>query len=277
MNVRRIVVVKVIASDMDGTFLNEKGTFDEQRFQTELDQMADKQMHFISASSNHYQHLLNLFQNISGPVSYVCNNGALVVNEQGVIVSEDFIDHPVLEKALDWLMTTPSVVGAEIILVGRNGTYCNLPADSERFKASKYFYEDMQSMPDLKLVFDSIYKIDLMWESGSVFPRQSDLNHKFSGQLTAVSSGMNGMDVMAAGVSKLTGIQTLLDQWGLAFDDVAAFGDNGNDFEMVNAAHEGFAMKNAAQDLLARVDHVTDLTNDESGVQERIDHYLSEK
>jgi hydroxymethylpyrimidine pyrophosphatase-like HAD family hydrolase len=88
---------------------------------------------------------------------------------------------------------------------------------------------------------------------------------------------MNGMDVMAAGVSKLTGIQTLLDQWGLAFDDVAAFGDNGNDFEMVNAAHEGFAMKNAAQDLLARVDHVTDLTNDESGVQERIDHYLSEK
>lgn len=36
-------------------------------------------------------------------------------------------------------------------------------------------------------------------------------------------------------------------------------------------------MKNAAQDLLAKVEHVTHLTNDEQGVQEQIDHYLDEE
>lgn len=270
-------MIKVIASDMDGTFLNERGTFDENRFQGELDRLAQKQMHFVSASSNHYQHLLKTFEHVSGPISYVCNNGALVVDERGVIVSEDIIDHLVLRKALDWMLKTPSFFGAEIILVGRNGTYCNLPSQSKRFKASKYFYENMQSAKDLRLVFDSIYKIDITWETGGVLERQNEFNHQFSGRLSATSSGMNGLDVMNAGVTKLTGIQSLLDDWQLSFDDVAAFGDNGNDFEMVNAAREGYAMKNAAHDLLVKVEHVTHLTNDEQGVQEQIDHYLNEE
>lgn len=270
-------MIKVIASDMDGTFLNDNGTFDKKRFQTQLDQLAQKQMHFISASSNQYQHLLNTFKNVTGPISYVCNNGALVVDERGAILSEDVIDHLVLRKALDWMLTTPSFFGAEIILVGRNGTYCNLPSQSKRFQASKYFYENMQPAKDLRLIFDSIYKIDITWEAGGVLERQSAFNHQFSGQLHATSSGMNGLDVMNEGVTKLSGIQTLLDHWQLSFDEVAAFGDNGNDFEMLNAAKEGYAMKNAATDLLARVDQVTDLTNDQQGVQTLIDQYLAQK
>lgn len=270
-------MIKVIATDMDGTFLNEKGTFDEVRFQDQLNRMTQKQMHFISASSNQYQHLLGTFKNISGPISYVCNNGALVIDERGVIVSEDIIDHLVLKQALDWLLTTPNFFGAEIILVGKNGTYCNLPSQSKRFQASKYFYENMQSAKDLRLIFDSIYKIDITWESGGVLERQNEFNHKFSGRLSATSSGMNGLDIMNAGVTKLTGIQTLLADWQLSFENVAAFGDNGNDFEMVNAAGEGYAMKNAATDLLAKVDRVTDLTNDEAGVQSQIDRYLDEE
>ncbi len=267
-------MVKVIASDMDGTFLNEKGTFDKKRFQNQLEKFSENQLHFISASSNQYQHLLNLFKNVSGPVSYVCNNGALVVDERGVIIQEAIIDHPILQKALDWLISQPKFAGAEIILVGRNGTYCNLPSDSERFQASKYFYENMQPMRDLRLVFDSIYKIDITWESGGVLERQSLFNHQFSGLLAATSSGMDGLDIMNDGVSKLTGIQTLLDEWGLTFADVAAFGDNGNDFEMIDAAGEGYAMKNAAPDLLAKVANVTKLTNDQAGVQAKIDDYL---
>lgn len=268
-------MIRVIASDMDGTFLNDEGTFAEKEFQVQLDQLKDKGMHFVSASSNQYQHLLGLFKNISGPISYICNNGALVIDERGVIVGEEIIDHPVLRTALEYLESEPQFAGAEIILVGRNGTYCNLPADSKRFQASQYFYENMQSMADLKLVFDSIYKLDITWEAGGVAKRQSDFNHKFSGRLAATSSGMNGLDVMVDGVSKLTGLETLLANWSLSLDDVAAFGDNGNDFEMISAVKDGFAMKNSAADLLAKVDQITEKTNNEQGVQQQITKYLS--
>lgn len=268
-------MVKVIASDMDGTFLNDQGTFDKVAFQQQLNQMIKKNMHFVCASSNQYQHLLGLFKGISGPISYLCNNGALVVDERGVIVQEEVIDHLVLRKALDYLESDPLFAGAEIILAGRNGTYCNLPADSKRFQASQYFYENMQSMPDLRLVFDSIYKIDITWEAGGVTKRQDEFNHHFSGRLAATSSGMNGLDVMNDGVNKTSGLQRLLDDWQLSFDDVVAFGDNGNDYEMLQAAGIGFAMKNAAADLLAKVDTVTDATNNEQGVQKQLAKYLS--
>ncbi|WP_057823463.1 HAD-IIB family hydrolase [Lentilactobacillus sunkii] len=268
-------MVKVIASDMDGTFLNDQGTFDEDQFQQQLDQLGEKGMHFISASSNQYQHLLGLFKNVHGPISYVCNNGALVIDERGVIVHEEIIDHLILKKALDWIFSEPSFAGAEVILVGRNGTYCNLPEDSDRFQASKYFYEDMQSMADLRLVFDSIYKLDITWEEGGVLKRQDEFNHKFSGRLNAISSGMNGLDIMADGTDKLTGVEMLLESWDLSLNDVAAFGDNGNDFEMVNAVQEGYAMKNSAADLLQKVENVTEYSNNDQGVQRKIDEYLS--
>ncbi len=61
-------MVKVIASDMDGTFLDDNGAFDANQFQTQLDRLEDKGMHFISASSNQYQHLLGLFKDVSGPI-----------------------------------------------------------------------------------------------------------------------------------------------------------------------------------------------------------------
>lgn len=85
---------------------------------------------------------------------------------------------------------------------------------------------------------------------------------------------MNGLDIMADGTDKLTGVEMLLDAWGLSLDDVAAFGDNGNDFEMVNAAKEGYAMKNSAADLLQKVEKVTDYSNNDDGVQRKIDEYL---
>lgn len=268
-------MVKVIASDMDGTFLDDNGAFDADQFQTQLDRLGEKGMHFISASSNQYQHLLGLFKDVSGPISYVCNNGALVVDERGVIIHEEIIDHLVLKKALDWILTEPSFAGAEVILVGRNGTYCNLPSESDRFVASKYFYENMQSMADLRLVFDSIYKIDITWEEGGVIKLQDEFNHQFSGRLNAISSGMNGLDIMVDGTDKLTGVEMLLDSWNLSWADVAAFGDNDNDFEMINAAGDGYAMKNSAPELLQKVENTTEYSNNDQGVQQKINDYLN--
>ncbi|MDH5106774.1 Cof-type HAD-IIB family hydrolase [Lentilactobacillus diolivorans] len=267
-------MVKVIASDMDGTFLNDDGTFDEKLFQEQLKKMAANGMHFISASGNQYQHLLALFDNVTGPISYVCNNGALVVDENGVIISETIIDHPVLQSALDYLVKDPSFFGAKIILVGRDGTYCNLSKNNKRFKKSEHFYPDLQSISDLTMVFAPIYKIEATWEEGSPLERQTKFNHKFSRRLTAAASGNGGLDIVVSGTTKSTGVDELLQSWQLTFDDVVAFGDNNNDFELLNEAKLGYAMKNSAPDLLAKVAAVTAHDNNEQGVQKQIDQLL---
>ena len=67
----------------------------------------------------------------------------------------------------------------------------------------------------------------------------------------------------------------LLDGWNLSWADVAAFGDNDNDFEMINAAGDGYAMKNSAPELLQKVENITEYSNDDQGVQQKINDYLN--
>ena len=44
--------VKVIATDMDGTFLNSKGSYDHNRFQRILKQLQERDIRFVVASVN---------------------------------------------------------------------------------------------------------------------------------------------------------------------------------------------------------------------------------
>lgn len=46
------MTIKVIATDMDGTFLDDKGSYDKERFRQILDAMAARDMHFVVASGN---------------------------------------------------------------------------------------------------------------------------------------------------------------------------------------------------------------------------------
>ncbi len=268
-------MIKVIASDMDGTFLNDQGTFDAKQFQDQLNRMKNKGMHFVVASSDPYSHLLKLFKDVDGPISYICNNGAAVFDERGVIVSETTIDPLMVQKAVSFVLSSPKFAGVQIVISSRDGDYTNLKADSKKFKASQYFYENLQSVPDIKLVFNQVYKIDLYWnDDKDVSEQQAELQNKFNRDLNIFSSGLGGVDINASGLNKMTALNQLLDQWDLTAENAAAFGDNGNDFDLINGVKEGYAVQNAAKDLSNIVDNQLDLSNNQAAVQEKIEEYL---
>ncbi len=79
------------------------------------------------------------------------------------------------------------------------------------------------------------------------------------------SSGAPFIEVAAGGVSKATGVARLAAAYGIAPDEVVAFGDNENDVELLTWAGLGVAMGNAIPDLIAVADEVT-ATNDEDGI-----------
>ena len=85
--------------------------------------------------------------------------------------------------------------------------------------------------------------------------------------LTHSSSGLGGalLEISAPGVSKATTLELLCEQRGLTFEDVLAFGDMPNDLPLLSWAGSGWAMANAHPDVLAAVDDVTTI-NDDDGV-----------
>ena len=73
------------------------------------------------------------------------------------------------------------------------------------------------------------------------------------------------MDVIPAGCGKAHGIQKVLEHYGYSRSEAIAFGDGGNDMDMITYAGCGVAMGNAEPVVKAAADYVTD-TVAEDGV-----------
>jgi hydroxymethylpyrimidine pyrophosphatase-like HAD family hydrolase len=78
---------------------------------------------------------------------------------------------------------------------------------------------------------------------------------------------------MNRNATKLNAIKTLTDHWGISLDDVAAFGDDRNDVEMLKECGVGVAVGNAIQEAVNAADAITD-TNDNDGVARYIEANL---
>ena len=72
------MTVKVIVTDMDGTFLNDAKTYDRARFLAQFAQLQQRGIEFVVASGNQYYQLISFFPEIREQISFVAENGALV-------------------------------------------------------------------------------------------------------------------------------------------------------------------------------------------------------
>ena len=68
-------------------------------------------------------------------------------------------------------------------------------------------------------------------------------------ELDIVQTFPGWCDVLPAGVNKATGLQELLDQLGIARDEVVAFGDAENDLAILNAVENSVAVANATPEV----------------------------
>lgn len=70
------------------------------------------------------------------------------------------------------------------------------------------------------------------------------------------------VDITARGCNKAQGVNVMLEHFGMQRADAIAFGDGGNDAPMLRHAGIGVAMGNAADDVKAAADMVTEAVDD---------------
>lgn len=84
--------------------------------------------------------------------------------------------------------------------------------------------------------------------------------------------GPEGIDIIAQNGGKVSGIQQMLQYYGIAPDEIMAFGDGENDIDMMKYAHIGIAMGNAENEVKANADYVTNHIDDD-GIRKALMHY----
>lgn len=265
---------RVFASDMDGTLLNDQKKYNKQLLAKIVKYLNQHKMRFVAATGNRYLHVKSTFSEIANQMDYVAENGAVVVASNHLIY-ENYLNQESLLILVKELLNNPLLANAQIILSGPKQAYINQVAPSLIQRATK-FYPDLVVVNDLVQVAKAtpIYKVALSWHEANDNQKQMVyLNQRFS-KIRGTSSGRKGIDVISQGVSKATGLVKLQNYYGLKFQDLMAFGDSGNDLEMLHCAGCGVAVKNAEDPVKKAADVLLDETNNQNAVLHAIQKNL---
>lgn len=252
---------RLVATDMDGTFLDDQGDYDRVRFARLLRTMREAGCRFVIASGNQYYQLRSFFED-DWELTYVAENGALTI-ENGEVVSCVAMEAEILARAWQVIQDDGR---AEAALCGRRCCHVQRGTASERFfrTMSRYFTR-IEWVDDLADVDDTPLKFSLSVENGSEGEVAGELSDALGSALVPVVSGNGSIDLMVPGCTKASALRLLCRRWGLSASDCVAFGDSENDVEMLRKAGWGYAMENASVKTKEAADSICP-PNQESGV-----------
>ena len=199
--------VKLIAVDMDGTFLSDTKTYNRPRFLAQYARMKAQGIRFVVASGNQYYQLISFFPEIAHEIAFVAENGGWVVSE-GEDVFNGELSKAHFETVANVLTEVP---GIEIIACGKSSAY-TLKCYDEGFKdiAAKYYHR-LEMVSDFDNLNDIFFKFGLNVSDDDIPRIQAMLHEKLNDIMVPVTTGHGSIDLIIPGVHKANGLRILVD------------------------------------------------------------------
>ena len=255
-------MVKLVAVDIDGTFVRSDYTYDVPRFKSILSRMNSAGCKFVVASGNQYYQLRDLFPGYHEELSFVAENGAFVKDRKEVVFTADMPKETV-DAVIDLCGEYPEILN---VLCGLDSAYCQRGAVSrEFFECTKIYYHRLKWADDLKMVEDQILKFAPTVPDEKTYFYYDLFCEKLKGMVEPTTSGHGSIDLILPGCHKASGLKRLAERWGIAPEQCAAFGDGGNDIEMLNYCGYSYAMANAPENVKHAANNICP-SNEEDGV-----------
>lgn len=242
------MTIKMIAVDMDGTFLNDEKRYNVTRFNNLFEQLLERKIKFVVASGNQYFQLRSFFPDIYHNITFVAENGAnIVMGDQPFYNAE--LDQKTLTKTLHLL---ERLEPKNLIICGKNSAYVSESISDEMFERAQFYYPKLKkvnNLHELSKEKDDIFKFALSFERNEAQEKLSTLKLSLKDTLVPVSSGHGDIDLIIPGIHKYHGLSLLGEEWGISDEEIATFGDSGNDLEMIKYIKHSFAVENAQENI----------------------------
>ena len=274
--------LRLIAFDLDGTFLNDSKEIPEENLQA-LEKAAERGIAVVPATGRLYPALPHELRELPFMRYYILINGAKVYDarEDKVLFSAELPN----ELAIA-LFSYAEEIGClyDCYLHDKGLMSRGLYDALDEIVENKIYLEYMKSIrkpvENLKELIREdggpVQKVQYFFKDMEERKRQlATLADRFPGTKVTSSVPMN-IEINAANASKGPALEALCKHLGFTAENASAFGDNTNDLNMVQAAGRGVAMKNSDAVLIAAADIITPFDNNEAGVGRMIMEYLKD-
>lgn len=256
-------MIKLIASDLDGSLLNDEKQIAEAFWPLEKE-LRKKGIQFVAASGRPYQSMVADFERIKDDIYFITDNGSYIVYK-GKELFSDVLSHQSLER---FMQIAKTVENAFPVFCGKDIAYME-PNDPDVLKHALQYYRTYEIVEDLLQVKDPVLKVSICDLSGSEhnsYPKFKHLEDEFK----VAVSGVIWLDITGLNANKGTALQRLQKMLNISYEETLVFGDYMNDLEMMQAARYSYAMKNAHPDIIKAANYITAHDNNNNGVVETI-------
>ncbi|MEH7307168.1 Cof-type HAD-IIB family hydrolase [Neobacillus drentensis] len=242
-NVKNDVEIKLVALDMDGTLLNNKGQVSEANRKA-INAAKDKGIFVVLSTGRSLltsrEHADSLELN-----SYLVTvNGSEIWDDQRELVERNLVK----SEHIEWMWKLTQEHNTKFWAISTERNWHNeMPEDLHQVDWMKFGFN----------IDDDETRAIIMKE----------LQDK--GEFEISNSTLKNIEVNSAGVNKAKGLELVCQRLGLEMKNVMAVGDSLNDLAMIKAAGIGVAMGNAQDIVKESADWVT-ATNEEDGVAKAI-------
>jgi Cof subfamily protein (haloacid dehalogenase superfamily) len=266
---------KAVFLDMDGTLLRSDHSVSEATIQT-IRTLTGKGIPVILVSARPLNAVLPTFHAIGIPEHYpiITLNGSYIVEAEKPIFQAT-IDLPTVAAVADQVRPFKATIAY----------YLQREWYSETNDA---WTEHEQKIMDVKIKVGPLADLIKEWTARGIAPNkmmvmseppaiaeiQQHLRSIYNGKLNIYPSKPTYLEVMDSKGSKSNSVKFVSERLGLLPSEIIAMGDNYNDVEMIHFAGMGVAMGNAADDIKAGADYVTD-TNNNDGVRKALEKFFN--
>ena len=260
-------MIKLIASDMDGTLLNDKNEIHEEFYKV-FQELKNKNIIFAAASGRQYYNLAKRFEKIKDDMMFIAENGTFVVYKGKELV----VNALDLNLARELIKVGRNIKDSYVILCGKKSAY--IESDDKRLiEQTEKYYERYEIVSDLTKIEDDILKVTICDFAGSE-NNSNKYYDDFRDKAQIAVSGEIWLDITAKGINKGVAIEEVQDLLNIKHEETMVFGDYLNDLEMMSSAYYSYAMENAHDDL-KKVARFRAKKNTENGVVEKIKEVLN--
>ena len=281
-------MIKLIASDMDGTLLNHNHKIPKEN--VKLINFAKNQgIEFVVATGRAYYEALPALNEENINCDLISFNGGIVYDKNGNIISitpmatkdlyytieilKSFdISYQLYTKNTIYTRSIETDINAYIDLIRSNGyepDVEHLRAEAQQKLDLGYItevdnielYLNEEENPPIKIIAIS-NDISKLENATKLLSENTNIS--------VTSSGANNIEIMHKNATKGEALKEIAKIYGINLENAVAIGDNLNDQAMLDIVGYSVAMKNGNTILKEQAKYVTEKTNSEGGVADTI-------
>ena len=285
-------MIKLIASDMDGTLLNNNHDIDEETVEA-IRKAEEAGIIFAISTGRQYESVMDILDKHNLKVQCILSNGAEYRDEDGNVLDIINIKSGVDRKVIDIMVgnkLSPQIVTNKgtfttstrerVLQEFTSKTMGFNPAltESEARKVAENigFFKVLEYIDDINKFFEEGIEVRKV----VAFNKDIDLIDKVKREigkiegLAIASTFRDNIEITDINAQKGIILEKVTSEMSIKREEVMILGDSFNDYSMFEIFEETVAMKNAIPEVKAIAKYVTD-TNDNLGVAKAIYNVLN--